>query len=316
MENIISSIRQSHDDSLIVGPGDDAGVYMLSCGQAIVESVDIITPVVNTPFLFGSISAVNSVSDIYAMGGKPLTALALVGFPSCDFGPEVVKEILKGAISILDKIKVNLIGGHTFEDPELKFGLSVTGTVDRNKILRQRGSNPGDVLVLTKPIGIGILTTALKARKLSESDIYEAIEWMLRLNDTAAKVAVEAGATSATDVTGFGLLGHAYSMVRDSSVNFIISRKDIPVMSKTEEMIDAGMVPEGAYNNLKYFKGKVEITGDLNEGNKLLLADPQTSGGLLLTLPQDKLDVFRSSGEPFYIIGRVEEGRGKILVNA
>jgi selenide,water dikinase len=289
---------------------------MLACGQTIVETVDIITPVVDTPYLFGSISAANSISDIYAMGGKPLTALALVGFPSCDYGPEVVKEILKGAINMLDKAKVILIGGHTFEDPELKFGLSVTGTVDRNKILRQRGSNPGDILILTKPIGIGILTTALKAGKLSESDIKEAIEWMLRLNDTAAEAAIEAGATSATDVTGFGLLGHAYNMVKGSSVNLIIRRKDIPVISKTMEMIEAGMVPGGAYSNFKYLEDKIEITGDLKEEDKLLLADPQTSGGLLITLPQDKLDVFRNSQESFYTIGRVEEGSGRIFVCA
>jgi selenide,water dikinase len=301
---------------VIVGPGDDAGVYLLSCGQAIVETVDIITPVVDDPFLFGSISTANSLSDIYAMGGKPLTALALVGFSSCDFEPDVIKKILKGAINTLNEAGVFLMGGHSFEDPELKFGLSVAGTLDRNRILRQKGSNPGDVLILTKPIGIGILTTALKAGKLSEDDIREAVECMLKLNDSAAGAALRSGATSATDVTGFGLLGHAYNMVRDSSVNFIISRKDVPVLPATREMIDEGMVPQGAYSNFRFVERKIEITGDLSEEERLLLSDPQTSGGLLITLPQSGLDEFRKSGVPFYVIGRVGKGTGKIIVRA
>jgi len=248
------------------------------------------------------------------MGGKPVTALALIGFSSCDFGPEVVKEILKGAMRTLDKAGVILMGGHSFEDPELKFGLSVTGTIERDKILRLRGSKPGDIIILTKPIGIGILTTALKAGKLSEKDLPEAIESMLKLNDTAADAATESGATSATDVTGFGLLGHAYNMVRDSSVNFTLNRKDIPVFSWTLEMIDAGMVPEGAYNNLKFLNDKLEIRGDLTEEDKLLLSDPQTSGGLLITLPQDRLGEFSKKGVAFSIIGGVEEGTGKIVL--
>lgn len=278
--------------------------------------MDIITPVVNDPFTFGSISAVNSLSDIYAMGGKPLTALALLGFSSCDFELSIIKEILKGAIDILDKAGVFLMGGHSFEDPELKFGLSVTGTIERNKILHQKGSNPGDIIILTKPIGIGILTTALKGGKLSEKDIQEAVEWMLRLNDTAAQAAIESGATSATDVTGFGLLGHAYNMVRDSSVNFVINQKDIPVLSRTRDMIDAGMVPEGAYNNLNFLEGRIDIKGKLTEEDRLLLTDPQTSGGLLITLPEDRVSVFSNSRVPFYIIGKVESGNGKIKIVA
>ncbi|MEW6675422.1 MAG: selenide, water dikinase SelD [Nitrospirota bacterium] len=186
-----------------------------------------------------------------------LTALALVGFSSCDFELSIIKEILKGTIDILDKAGVFLMGGHSFEDPELKFGLSVTGSVDKNKILRQKGSNPGDVIILTKPIGIGILTTALKAGKLSEKDIQEAVKWMLTLNDKAAKVAVEAGATSATDVTGFGLLGHAYNMVRDSSVNFVINQKDIPVLSLTRDMISE--VPFYVIGRVGSGNGKIKI---------------------------------------------------------
>ncbi len=299
---------------MVVGPGDDAGVFLLPGGEAIVETVDIITPVVNDPFTFGAISAANSLSDVYAMGGRPLTALALIGFSSCDIKLEVIKGILKGAVQILNKAEVALMGGHSFEDPEPKFGLSVTGIVEKNKVLRQQGSRPGDIIILTKPIGIGVLTTALKGRKISEENLQEAIAWMLRLNDAAARAAVDSGATSATDVTGFGLLGHAYNMVRDSDCNFVLEHKRIPVLSGVREMIDAGMVPEGSYNNLKFLEGMIEIKGGLKEEERLILSDPQTSGGLLITLPENKIDKFQISGQSFSIIGRVESGNGKIKI--
>jgi selenide,water dikinase len=299
---------------VVVGPGDDAGVYLLPYGEAIVETVDIITPVVNDPFTFGAISAANSLSDVYAMGGEPLTVLALIGFSSCDIDVEVIKIILKGAIETLNKAGVTLMGGHSFEDSELKFGLSVTGIVEKDKVLRQRGSQSGDIIFLTKPIGIGILTTALKGRKISEGDLREAVAWMLRLNDAAARVAIESGATSATDVTGFGLLGHAYNMVRDSQCDFVLEHKKIPVLPKVRDLVDAGMVPEGAYNNLKFLENALETKGDISEEEKLILADPQTSGGLLITLPEDKVDIFHRSGDPFFLIGRVESGNGKIKI--
>jgi len=316
LESIIDSIAQAHDSAVLIGPGDDAGIYLLSDDQALAETVDIITPVVDDPFLFGSISAANSLSDIYAMGGKPLTALALVGFPTCDFETRIVKEILRGAIDILNKESVVLMGGHSFDDPEPKFGLSVTGIVERDKILRQRGANPGDLLILTKPLGNGILTTALKGGKLTEDDMREAIEWMLKLNGTAAKRAVQSGATAATDVTGFGLLGHAYTMVKGTSVDFIIHWKHVPILPNTLVMLDAGMVPLGAYNNLKFLEGKVDLSSRLSEEERLVLSDPQTSGGLLITLPVDRLAEFQDDKESFYIIGRAEKGTGKIIVDA
>lgn len=280
------------------------------------ETVDVITPVVNDPFTFGLISAVNSLSDVYAMGGKPLTALAIVGFSSCDYEPAVIKEILRGAIETLDRAGAILMGGHSFEDSELKFGLSVTGTVDKSRILRTKGATPGDVIILTKPIGIGVLTTSLKGGRLKDEDMKVAVEWMLTLNDKASDAAVNSGATSATDVTGFGLLGHAYNMVRDSSVDFIIDHKAIPVLERTREMIASGMVPEGAYSNLKFLEGKIEYHAHLSEDERLLLADPQTSGGLLITMQPNKIGTFGSYGIPFSVIGKVMEGSGKIKVDA
>jgi len=291
-------------------------VFLLKNGEAIVETVDIITPLVDDPFTFGAISATNSLSDVYAMGGKPLTALALLGFSSCDFDIKVVKEILRGAVSTLNNAGVTLMGGHCFEDPEPKFGLSVMGTVDRNKILLQKGSKPGEIIILTKPIGIGILTTALKGGKLSEEYLNNAVAWMLKLNDTASRAAVDCGATSATDVTGFGLLGHAYNMVRETSNDFVIEHHMIPVLPGTRELIDMGMVPQGAYNNLKFLEGKVEFSPKLRDEDRLLLADPETSGGLLITLPENRLTTFQSVVDFCRIVGKVKEGKGKILVNA
>lgn len=299
--------------NVLVGPGDDAGVYMVD-DVAIVETVDIITPVVNDPFTFGAISANNSISDIYAMGGRPISAMAIAGMSSCDYEPIVLKEILKGATHMLNKAGVFLIGGHSFEDPELKFGLSVTGMIDKNKILRVSGARSGNVLVMTKPLGIGILSTALKGGKISDDDMTEAIDWMMTLNRQAAEVAIMANATACTDITGFGLLGHALNMVKNSEIDFIIEKDKIPVMNRVFEMIDWGMVPEGAYNNLRFLDGKVRFSPDIDDRWKLVLSDPQTSGGLLITIKEENINLFKESGIFFSVIGGVVNGSGKILV--
>ncbi len=313
LEEIIGDIRQPENASVLVGPGDDAGVYLIN-GTAIVETVDVITPVVNDPFTFGAISANNSLSDVYAMGGRPVSALAIAGFSSCDYEPVVFKEILKGAVHSLKRAGAILIGGHSFEDAELKFGLSVTGVIDKEKILKVSGAEEGDVIVLTKPIGIGILTTALKGGKLTDEDMKAAIEWMLMLNDAASELALKAGATACTDVTGFGLLGHAYNMVKGSGVDFEIKEDNVPVLEKATSMIDAGMVSEGAYNNLRFLEGKVEFSKEIGEAGRLLLSDPQTSGGLLITVKEDGIKVFEDAGIFFSVIGRVVKGSGKIIV--
>ena len=296
-----------------MGPGDDAGVYLIG-DHAIVETVDVITPVVNDPFTFGAISATNSVSDVYAMGGRPLSALAIAGFPSCDYGPPVLKEIIRGAIDVLKRAGAVLIGGHSFEDNEIKFGLSVTGVVDRDKILRVGGAAEGDILLLTKPLGIGILSTALKGGKLSDAEMGPAIDWMLMLNEAASVLAVDAGATACTDVTGFGLLGHALNMVNGTDLDFVIDNEKIPVMERVREMIDAGMVPEGAYHNLRFLAGKAGFPPGFSEEQKLVLSDPQTSGGLLISLRENGLRVFERSSVFFAVIGRVVKGSGTVQV--
>jgi selenide,water dikinase len=298
---------------VLIGPGDDAGITLIG-DTAIVETVDVITPVVNDPFTFGAISANNSISDVYAMGGRPVTALAIAGFSLCDYEPVVLKEILRGALQTLGRAGARLIGGHSFDDPELKFGLSVMGIVDRNRILKVSGAAEGDVIILTKPLGVGILTTALKGGKLSDEDMKPAIEWMLTLNDKASSLASSIGATGCTDITGFGLLGHAYNMVRNGAVDFVIESSRVPVLDRVSEMIDRGMVPGGAYKNLQYVADKAVFSPGVSDEIKLLLSDPQTSGGLLLTLGENCIKAFDGSSLFFSVIGRVERGSGSIIV--
>lgn len=289
-------------------------MYLLDGKYALVETVDVITPVVNDPFTYGSISAANSLSDVYAMGGNPLTALAIIGFSSCDYEPSVIKEILRGALHMLDAAGVTLMGGHSFEDSELKFGLSVTGLVDRNKILRVQGANHGDIIVITKPIGVGVLATALKGGKVSEDDMADAVNNMLTLNNKSSGAALNAGVTSGTDVTGFGLLGHAFNMVRDSSVDFVIDDHSVPVLEGVRDLISCGMSPQGAHNNLKFLNGKVDFNDSISDDERLLLSDPQTSGGLLITVPEENMGLFASSGITHWVIGKVVKGSGKITV--
>lgn len=248
------------------------------------------------------------------MGGTPLTALAVLGYSSCDYEPVVIKEILRGATDTLSDVGVSLMGGHSFEDSEIKFGLSVTGIIRPENILRVSGAMPGDLIILTKPIGIGILTTALKAGKVSEEDISEAIGWMLRPNREASEIAAKASATSLTDVTGFGLLGHASNMVRNSKVDFILEMNNIPLLKGVMEFISSGIIPEGAYNNLRFLEGKVDFDTSINEDKRLLLSDPQTSGGLLMTVPGDKINIFEDSEIDYWVIGKVRQGDGRIGV--
>lgn len=249
------------------------------------------------------------------MGGRPLTALAIIGFSSCDYEPNIIKEILKGAVTALDAAGVTLMGGHSFEDPELKFGLSVTGTVEGDKILRVCGAGAGDIIAVTKPIGIGIITTALKGRKIDEEEMKDAERWMLTLNDKASEAALGAGATAATDVTGFGLLGHAHTMVRDSLIDFVIHHGAVPVLDRVRELLSSGIVPEGAYNNLKFLGGKVDFDAALSEDERLLLSDPQTSGGLLVAIPEKNMERFVASGIRHWVIGKVVKGSGRLKVD-
>jgi selenide,water dikinase len=283
-----------------------------------VETVDIITPIVDDPYTFGAICAANSVSDVFAMGGKPLTALAILGFATCDFEPVVIRRLLKGALDKLQEAGACLIGGHSIEDSEFKFGFAVSGVVEKNSLLKAGGAKAGDILVLTKKLGTGIITSAVKKGKAGKAYLKEAVDSMLALNKEVSEAAVSAGAHAATDVTGFGLLGHGLNMARRSKVNLIINYQEVPLMKKVQELAAAGAVPKGAKNNLDFCTGSTTFSEQVSIGDRLALSDPQTSGGLLAALPQKGMKKFEKlmqrEGVSFRVIGEVVKGPGRVTV--
>jgi len=283
-----------------------------------VETVDVITPIVDDPYTFGAICAANSVSDVYAMGGTPLTALAILGFATCDFSPAVIKRLLKGAIEKLREAGTCLIGGHSIEDNEFKLGFAVSGRVDKDNILKTGGAKPGEILILTKKIGTGILTSAVKLGKMKESALKPVIASMLMLNKTASKAAVSAGAKAATDVTGFGLLGHALNIAKSSNVNLVIKNKDVPFMSNAKDLIASGIIQKGARKSLEFVSKNVSFPTGFCDADKLAFVDPQTSGGLLISLPEKGLKKFdlmmKKEKAPYWIIGGTRKGKGQIII--
>jgi selenide,water dikinase len=310
-------VYKSSNRGVVVGPGDDAGVFRHK-NTLLVETVDIITPIVDDPYTFGAICAANSVSDVFAMGGTPLTALAILGFATCDFEASVIRKLLKGATDKLHEAGACLIGGHSIEDNEFKFGFAVSGVVDKKNLLRAGGALQGDTLVITKKLGTGIITSAVKKGKIKKASLNEAVESMLTLNKSASKAAVSAGANAATDVTGFGLLGHALNIAKSSKVNLVIYSNSVPLMKNVRELSAAGSVPKGAKNNLSFCSKKTTFSADISEGDKLALSDPQTSGGLLISIPPKGLQKFdrlmKKSKIPFSVIGEVVKGSGRITV--
>lgn len=278
-----------------MGPetSDDAGVYRISPECALVETTDIITPLVDDPFTFGRIAAANAVSDVYAMGARPITAMNLVFFPACALPGNVLGEILAGGQSVLTEAGVCLVGGHTVEDDELKYGLAVTGLVAPGEIIRNSTARPGDVLVLTKPLGTGIISTAIKGEVVPAAVVKEAAAWMTMLNKAAAELMKECNATAATDVTGFGLIGHACEMARGAGVTIALDLRSIPLMTGVEELVAEGMVPAGCYRNRDHYLPF--INAPCADPDTLLpLFDPQTSGGLLIALSPEDAELFLS----------------------
>jgi selenide,water dikinase len=313
----LADIYKCRNKNVVVGPGDDAGIFRYN-NILLVETVDVITPIVDDPYTFGAICAANSVSDVYAMGGTPLTALAILGFASCDFSSSVIKNLLKGCIDKLEEAGACLIGGHSIEDNEFKFGLAVTGSVDKKTILRVAGASPNDILILTKPLGTGILTSAAKRGKLKKAALNKVIASMLQLNKTASIAAVLSGARAATDVTGFGLLGHGLNIAKSSMVDLVIYYDKIPLMNEAGKFAASGSVPKGALRNLEFCSKDVIFSETFPKEAQLILSDPQTSGGLLIALPpggMKKFDAFAKREKmPYWPIGEVVRGNGKIIV--
>lgn len=279
---------ERHPD-LLVGTetSDDAGVFRIATDLALVETADIITPLVDDPYNFGRIAATNAVSDVYAMGGRPVTAMNLVFFPACALPGEILRDVLAGGLSVIKEAGVCLVGGHTVEDDQLKYGLAVTGLINPDRIFRNSTARAGDQLILTKPLGTGIISTAIKGEMSPAESTAEAIRWMTTLNRTASELMIECNASAATDVTGFGLIGHASEMARGAGVTVRLDFAAIPLMHGVIDLVADGMVPAGAYRNRDHYKQF--LGGADGEDDKLFpLFDPQTSGGFLIALaPED-----------------------------
>ena len=300
---------------------DDAGVYRIAPDLALVQTVDVFTPIVDEPYWFGAIAAANALSDVYAMGGTPRLALNIAGFPRAKLPLDVLGEILKGGADKCTEAGVVVIGGHTIDDPEPKFGLAVTGFIHPDRIVTNASARPGDRLVLTKPLGLGVITTGIKQERTSRSTIEEAIRLMATLNRDAARAMTEVGVSAATDVTGFGLLGHLHEMTRAAQVKARIRLSEVPILEEAWALAREGVIPGGTDRNRTALEGAVTWDG-VGEDGRVLLCDAQTSGGLLMAVPADRLDrllhALRGGGVPAAaVVGEITgPGRGEITVAA
>jgi len=283
--------------------GDDAGVFRLDEKTALVQTVDFFTPVVDDPGAFGAIAAANALSDVYAMGGRPLTALSIAAFPETDFPAEWAAAIVRGGALKLAEAGCALLGGHSVRDPEIKFGYAITGLVDPQRILTNGGGRGGEILLLTKPLGTGVIATALKAGKAPAEAVAAATASMARLNRTAAEAALRHRVTAATDITGFGLIGHASAVARQSRLTLEIRVADLPLLPRAGEMA-ARFQPAGLKANRRQFEPEVEYRVDLGDEMKALLYDPQTSGGLFLLVPEAEASVLLAELPEARAIGR------------
>ena len=304
-----------------VDTADDAAVYRFDDTYGIVATVDVFTPIVDSARDFGRIAASNSLSDVYAMGATPLFALSVVGFPIKQLPIEDLGAILEGAASVCAEAGIGIIGGHSIDDPEPKFGLCVIGRVAIDSITPNNGARPGDQLVLTKPIGTGIITTGIKSGAASAEVAAGAVATMVALNRAACDAMLAVGARSATDVTGFGLLGHLHEMLHGSGVSGRIDAGAVPILAGARELADAGVVPGGTRKNLAYFERWIDFHASIGETDRLLLADAQTSGGLLIAVAADRLPdlqaELRGRGvETVAVIGEVSAGEaGRVRVS-
>lgn len=308
---VLRHLPHPHDASLLVGdnPADDAAIYRMRDDLALVQTVDFFTPVVDDPFTYGMIAVANSLSDVYAMGGEPRIGLNIVCFPMQSLPASALADILRGGAAMAATAGVTIVGGHTVEDLEPKYGLAVTGTVHPERYVSARGARPGDVLVLTKPLGTGVVTTALKAGEAAKSHVEAAVRWMTALNRDAARAMVRAGAHAATDITGFGLLGHLLEMCEASDVSAVVNASAVPLLPGALEYARQGTVPGGSHTNLSYLKDRVEIPGALDSAVATLLTDAQTSGGLLVSLPPETVHSFSAMASPAMlvaVVGKVE----------
>ncbi len=269
---------------------DDAATYPLSNGRILVQSVDFFTPIVDDPYTFGQIAAANSLSDIFAMGATPLFALNIAAFPRDELPLSVLSDILNGGLSVAEEVGIPILGGHTIKDKEPKYGLVVTGEVTRESLTRNNTAKPGDVLILTKPLGTGIITTAIKRERADDELIQTVTQVMTALNNTAANAMLETGVSACTDITGFGLLGHLLEMCASSNVSAVIRFQDVPFLEGVFELAQNGVIPGGTKSNLRHVKPDVDFAPGIPDFQQMMLADAQTSGGLLISVPESRAD--------------------------
>jgi selenide,water dikinase len=309
-----------HPDLLVgLDTSDDAGVFRISDELALVQTVDFFTPIVDDPYSFGQVAAANAISDIYAMGGKPLTVLNIVAFPIKTLDKSVLADILRGASDKVKESGATLVGGHSIDDNEPKFGLAVTGLIHPERILTNAGAKPGDQLILTKPIGVGILTTAIKKDQLSEDEVTELTKVMSTLNKTAAETMASFTVHACTDITGFGLLGHASEMAKGSGVGIHINHKQVPFLPRVRELAEAGFVPGGTKNNFAHVQDSITYSKELDQISQWMLCDAVTSGGLLIAVAKEEAEallarLIKAGVEAAHIGEAVDKHPGHIIV--
>ena len=322
LASVLSQLPKNDNDNinnLLIGldTADDAAVYKLNEEMALIQTLDFFTPMIDDPYIFGQIAAANSLSDVYAMGGTPTVAMNIVCFPSCH-DMNVLAEIMKGGFEKVKESGALLVGGHTVDDKEPKYGLSVSGIVHPNKVLSNATSKPGDVLILTKPLGVGILNTAMKANLVSKNTEQKVIEVMTHLNKYAAKSFEKINVSSVTDITGFGLLGHALEMAKASNVSMHIDSKEVPILDESIDMARMGIIPAGMYRNKQYIECDVDMI-DVDEAIRDILYDPQTSGGLLVSVQREYaeqliIDMKNTGSIEAKIIGYVTSKEDKYII--
>lgn len=317
LAQVLSKLPIQSSENVIVGfdKSDDAGVFRLTDETALVQTVDFFTPVADDPFVYGQVAAVNSLNDVYAMGGTPLSALSIVCYPQKGDW-DVLGEILRGGQQAMNAEGVVVIGGHSVDDQEMKFGYAVTGIIHPDKVISNAGAKPGDVLILTKPIGTGAINTAVKKGAAADSTIAAAIKAMTTSAAAASKAMQRLGASACTDITGFGLLGHAFEMAKASEVTLSIAAKDVPLLPNVMELIEQGMLTRGDKNNRVYVGDTIEFTGEISSTMQSALFDPQTAGGLLISISEEAASRFLNEIEGSRIVGRVEpKGERLIMVS-
>ena len=318
LSEVLEKLPKVHNENLIVGTetSDDAGVYKLNDQMAIIQTVDFFTPIVDDPYTFGVIAATNALSDVYAMGGDPVTALNIVCFPN-RIDLSVLGEILRGGIDKAKEAGAIIVGGHTIEDEEPKYGMAVTGIISPDKVLKNYGARVGEVLILTKPLGIGIISTAMKSGKASDHSKETVIKSMTTLNKYSSEIIRKYNISACTDVTGFGLMGHSYEMASSSGVTIVLEKEKIPYIKEAEEYSKQGLVPGGMFNNMEYLKGKYEFI-DIPEYLSNIVFDPQTSGGLLISCSREDapkiLEELNELEIKSHIIGTVTEKQEKSIL--